>query len=90
MVPFIILGYIALAKAFKVEIPTDVFTLAKKTAEVTNLGIDNYKKFKSRSAGFSIYTGNSSNDQRVARKHTHQLAMNYSNLTFKRSHIFLS
>jgi|TARA_R110000744_G_scaffold191724_3_gene310897 hypothetical protein len=78
-----ILGYIALAKAFKVEIPTDVFTLAKKTAEVTNLGIDNYKKFKSRSAGFSIYTGNSSNDQRVARKHTHQLAMNYSNLTFK-------
>ena len=49
-----VLGYIAIAKAWNVEVPEIVLNKAKLSAKVNNLGIDNYKGFKARSKPFNI------------------------------------
>ena len=70
-----VLGYIAIAKAWKVEIPKIVLDKAKLSANVNNLGIDNYKGFKSRSKPFNISNKNSSFKAKHSRKHSHQHAI---------------
>jgi len=70
-----VLGYIAIAKAWNVDVPKTVIDKAKLSAKVNNLGIDNYKGFKSRSKPFNISNKNASFKSKHARKHSHQHAI---------------
>lgn len=69
-----VLGYIAIARAWNVEVPEIVLNKAKLSAKVNNLGIDNYKGFKARSKPFNISNKNSSFKAKHSRKHSHQFA----------------
>ena len=82
------LGLIALSEAWSITVPKKVLTKVTNSAKVLNLGITNYKKFKSKQFFGKNY--NSSTNSKTSRKHTHQNAIGIDFLMSKYLNINLS
>jgi len=75
------LGLIALSNAWDIDVPEKILNKIKKSAEILNLGLTDYKKFKSRQ--FFGYKANSSLNPKYIRKNTHPNAISIDFLMSK-------
>ena len=82
------LGLIALSNAWSITVPKKILMKVTNSAKVLNLGITDYKKFKSKQFFGKNY--NSSTSSKTQRKHTHQNAIGIDFLMSKYLNINLS